>query len=138
MSIQLEDIWGKIKKYADKNINQKQNLLSGLGDFYIVKSDMDYIKIDKLAIKLQKAMFLSTYEFIKEKKNWIKIGATRVNTDPTTIEGFIKKTYFKNNPNALSTAPWFSAILVYSNIGIIFNERSPGQALKYKANINVQ
>jgi len=80
---------------------------------------------------MTKHMFLSIYDYLKSKGGWIEIRARRVGARPNTVEGVIKKIFFNDNPNGLSTATWFSAILVYSNIGIEFNNKAKGQKIKF-------
>ncbi|MEM4703747.1 MAG: hypothetical protein QXJ02_01575 [Candidatus Bathyarchaeia archaeon] len=101
--------------------------------FTIVEVSEDYIWIDKLPIKMTKKMFLSLYEHLKSRRGWVEIGARRVGARPDTIEGFIKEKIFKGNMNALSTAAWFAAILVYSNIGVEFNNKAKGQEIRLQA-----
>ena len=85
-----------------------------------------------LALKMTKQMFLTIYDYLKSKGDWVKIGARRVGALPNTIEGVIKKKFFNDNPHGLSTATWFSAILVYSDIGVKFNNKAIGQKLRLK------
>jgi hypothetical protein len=78
---------------------------------------------------MTRSMFLGIYDYLKNK-GWVAIGARWVGARPNTVEGFIKKEFFNDNPHALSTATWFSAILVYSNIGVEFNNKAKGQKLR--------
>lgn len=89
MTFKMNDVWVQIKTYADENLKRKQLLLSGMGEFYILESEPDYIKIDKISIKMKKDMFLSIFQYLRNHQGWIRIGASRVNTQPNTIEGFI-------------------------------------------------
>jgi len=91
-----------------------------------------YIRIDKLSIKMTKQMFLSIYRYLKSKNDWVEIGASRVGTHPDTLEGFIKENFFNGNLDGLSTATWFSAILVWSDIGLEFNNKAKGQKLRLR------
>ena len=67
----------------------------------------------------------------ENRGNWIKIGASRANSNPDTLEGKIKMDH-NNKMNGLSTAPWVAAILVNTFEDIIFNEKKKGQALMKK------
>lgn len=127
-------IWDKILSYAKASQRKPMPLLNPntKASFMITQISDDYIRIDKLSIKLTKQMFLSIYDYIKEKNGWVRIGASRINTEEDTVEGLIKKEFFGNNPNGLSTATWFSAILVHSNVGIEFNDKPKGQKLQFK------
>lgn len=104
--------------------------------FVINEISDDYIKIDKLRDnKLTKQMFLAVYNFVKSKMNWVRIGASRVNTSEDTVEGLLKQNFFNNNQNGLSTATWVSAVLVYSDVGIAFNNKAKGQKIRFKKQI---
>ena len=78
-------------------------------------------------------MFLSIYDYLRSKGCWVEIGARRVGARPNTLESIIKKEFFNDNPNGLSTVTWFSAILVRSNIGVEFNNKARGQKLRVKS-----
>ncbi|EMR73300.1 hypothetical protein MCGE09_00521, partial [Thaumarchaeota archaeon SCGC AB-539-E09] len=67
----------------------------------------------------------------ERKKDWIRIGASVKNTKPDTVEGHIKSLFFKGDMNGKMSASWISAILVKSTVGIIFNNKAIGQAIKY-------
>ena len=129
-----EKVWKKIRSYAESSQLQPIPLLNPNIDspFIIIKVSDDYIRIDKLPIKMTKQMFLSIYDYVKSKSNWVKIGASRINTQEDTVEGLIKRKFFRTNPDGLSTATWCSAILVYSDIGIEFNNKAKGQKLRFK------
>ncbi len=128
----LERTWIKIRGYAIENptsmlLNPSRNFR-----FKIVEVDNDFIRIDKLGkIKLTKEMFLSVFTLLKEKRDWIRIGASVTNTKPNTVEGHLKKLFFTGNMNGQMSASWISAILVRSNVGIIFNNKAIGQAVNY-------
>ncbi|MCM1566077.1 MAG: hypothetical protein NC238_09060 [Dehalobacter sp.] len=67
---------------------------------------------------------------LKEHRgDWVRIGASRTNTDPDTLEGRIKND-FGGKMNGLSTAPWVASILVGAFNYIIFNAQERGQAIK--------
>ena len=128
-------VWEKILSYAKSAQGTLIPLLNPniKSPFTITEISDEYIKIDKLRDnKMTKQMFLSIYNYVKTKSGWIKIGASRKNTQEDTVEGLLKNKFFNNNPNGLSTATWFSAILVYSNIDIEFNNKSKGQKLRFK------
>lgn len=76
-------------------------------------------------------MFLSVIKMLQEKADWVRIGASVTNTKPDTVEGFLKKNFFKGGMNGNMTAPWISAILARADVGIIFNNKAVGQALRY-------
>jgi hypothetical protein len=128
----LEKIWIKIRGYAIENtttilLNPSKNFR-----FKIVNVDDDFIRIDKLGkIRLTKDMFLSVYMLLKEKSDWIRIGASVKNTKPNTVEGHLKMLFFKGDMNGQMSASWVSALLVRSNVGIIFNNKAIGQAIRH-------
>jgi len=128
------EVWEKIRDFAKSSQGKPLPLLNPKkpSPFRITEVAADYIRVDKLGIKMTKEMFLSIYEYLKSRGNWVEIGARRVGARSDSIEGFIKKKFFKGNPNALSTATWFSAILTYSNIGVEFNGKAIGQKLRIK------
>ncbi|EMR74169.1 hypothetical protein MCGE09_00576 [Thaumarchaeota archaeon SCGC AB-539-E09] len=127
-----ERIWIKIRGYAIENTTSILLNPSSNFRFKIVEVDDDFIRIDKLGkIRLTKDMFLSVFMLLKEKKDWIRIGASVKNTKPDTVEGHIKSLFFKGDMNGKMSASWISAILVKSTVGIIFNNKAIGQAIKY-------
>jgi hypothetical protein len=90
--------------------------------FKIVEVDDDYIRVDKLGkVKLTKEMFLSVFEFLMEKGDWTRIGASVTK----------KMHFFTGIMDRQMSASWVSAILVRSNVGIIFNNKAVGQAIRY-------
>lgn len=119
-----KDVKGKLIPLLNPNVDSP---------FTITEIGYNYVKIDKLGEnKLSKEMFLHVYDYIQRKNgDWVKIGSSRINTKEDTIEGVIK-TKFYNSLDGLSTATWLSAILVYSDIGIEFNNKSIGQKLRFK------
>jgi len=127
--------WEKILNYAKTVQGKLIPLLNPNTEspFTITEISDMYIKIDKLRDnKLTKQIFLSIYDYVKNKSGWVEIGASRINTHEDTVEGLIKSKFFNNNLNRLSTATWVSAILVYSDIGIEFNNKAKGQKLRFK------
>jgi hypothetical protein len=128
----LEKIWIKIRGYAIENstsmlLNPSRNFR-----FKIVEVDDGFIRIDKLGkIRLNKEMFLSAFILLKEKGDWIRIGASVKNTKPDTVEGHLKTLFFRGDMNGQMSASWVSALLVRSNVGIIFNNKAIGQALRH-------
>jgi len=128
----LEKIWIKIRGYAIENstsmlLNPSRNFR-----FKIVEVDDGFIRIDKLGkIRLNKEMFLSAFILLKEKGDWIRIGASVKNTKPDTVEGHLKTLFFGGDMNGQMSASWVSALLVRSNVGIIFNNKAIGQALRH-------
>jgi hypothetical protein len=76
-------------------------------------------------------MFLSLYQILEDKRDWVRIGASVKNTKPDTVEGYLKMRFFEGNLNGQMTAPWVSALLTRSDVGIIFNNKSVGQAIKH-------
>jgi hypothetical protein len=84
----------------------------------------------KSTLSLEKSRFLSAYNMLEEKRGkWIRIGGSRINSDPDTLEGRIKSD-FNGKMNGLSTAPWVAAILVKAFDNIHFNSRIKGQAIR--------
>lgn len=127
-----ESIWIKIRGYSIESkkstlLNPSKNYL-----FQIVEVNDDFIRVDKLGrVKLTKDMFISVYEMLKEKRDWIRIGASVKNTNPNTVEGYLKIKFFSGNMDGQMTAPWVSALLVRSGVGILFNDKAVGQAIIY-------
>jgi hypothetical protein len=127
----LEKTWIKIRGYAIENTTSMLLNPSKNFRFKIVDVDDDFIRIDKLGkTRLTKDMFLSVYMLLKEKSDWIRIGASIKNTKPNTVEGHLKKLFFKDMSGQMS-ASWVSALLVRSNVGIIFNNKAIGQAIRH-------
>ncbi len=128
----FENVWIKIRGYIIENSSSMLLNPSRNYRFKIVEVDDDFIRIDKLGkVKLTKEMFLSVFELLKEKGDWTRIGASVTNTKPNTVEGHLKKNFFAGTINGQMSASWVSAILVRSNIGIIFNNKAIGQAIRY-------
>ena len=127
------EVWKNIQIFSHEFIGKKLCLLnpSKRYEFQITEVSEDFIRVNKLPIKLVKEIFLSVYQHLVLQNKWVKIGASRVNTKPNTIEGLLKTVFFEGNVNALSTAPWISAILVRADIGVEFNGKSRGQAIRY-------
>ena len=127
-----DEVWEKILDFSRSHMGKPIPLLNPEkpSPFTITEVSDDYIRIDKLRIKMTKQMFLSIYNYLKDRRGWVEIGARRVDARPDTVEGFIKTKFFNSNMNALSTATWFSAILVYSNIGVEFNNKARGQKIR--------
>lgn len=135
-----ESIWDEIKDYLRKN--KILSLLSEKGQkFEIIELNDLFMEIffldSKTKIKIEKSRFFSAYNMLKENRGeWIRIGASRVGTNPETLEGRIKAEH-DGNMNGFSTAPWVAAILykvfhnkVFDNIH--FNEKKKGQALQMR------
>ena len=128
----LEKTWIKIRGYSIENTTSMLLNPSRNFRFKIVEVDDDFIRIDKLGkIRLTKDMFLSVFILLKEKRDWIRIGASVTNTKPNTVEGHIKTLFFEGNMNGQMSASWVSAILVRSDVGIIFNNKAIGQAIRH-------
>ena len=128
----FEKVWIKIRGYAIENSSSMLLNPSRIFRFKIVDVDDDFFRIDKLGkVKLTKEMFLSVFELLKEKGDWTRIGASVTNTKPNTVEGHLKMNFFAGTINGQMSASWVSAILVRSNIGIIFNNKAIGQAIRY-------
>ena len=128
----VEYVWEKISKFSKLNQGKELPLLNVAKGtpFVIVKVTDNFVKVDKLPlVNLSKDIFEIVHDYIKTQKGWVPIGTSRINTKPNTIEGIIKSTIFKRNMNATSTATWVAAILVHSDVGIKFNQKSRGQAL---------
>jgi len=126
-------IWKRILDYARKSQGKEISLLNPnmRRPFMITEVSDGYIRVDKLRQqKMTKQMFLGIYDYLKSKSGWVSIGTRRVDAHPDTVEGFIKENFFKGNMNGLSTATWFSAILVWSDIGVEFNNKAYGQKLR--------
>uniref|UniRef100_A0A7C2P194 Uncharacterized protein n=1 Tax=candidate division WOR-3 bacterium TaxID=2052148 RepID=A0A7C2P194_UNCW3 len=129
-----DEVWERILNFARSNEGKAVALLnpSKGSPFTITEVSENYIRINKLPIKMTKNMFLDIYDYLKSRRGWVEIGARRVGASPDTVEGFIKMKFFNGNVDALSTATWFAAILVYSNIGIEFNHKAKGQKIRFK------
>jgi len=127
-------VWDKISKYGEAQLGNQIPLLNPKihSTFTITELSENYLKIDKLAINLSAELFMESFQHVAQHKTWLKIGASRINTKHDTLEGFLKRKYFNGSMNALSTATWVAAILVYSHNEIEFNRKSRGQAIKYK------
>ena len=127
-------VWDKIKKYGEAQLGKQIPLLNPKTNstFMITEISENYLKIDKLPINLSAELFLESFQHVAQNKTWLKIGASRINTKKDTLEGFLKRKYYKGSMNALSTATWVAAILVYSQDEIEFNGKSRGQAIKFK------
>jgi len=127
------DVWERIRDYSKLNQGKQLPLLNvEKGTPFVIEKVADtYVKVDKLPlVNLSKDMFEAVNDYIKAQKSWVLIGASRVKTRPNTVEGVIKSTFFKGSMSATSTATWVAAILVYSDVGIKFNHKSKGQALR--------
>ena len=129
-----EDVWKKIKAFSQLYQGKPIPILnpSIQSTFMITEVSDDYIKIDKIQIKMTKNMFLSIYDYLKCRGCWVEIGARRVGARPNTLEGFIKNDLLKVGPDGLSTATWFAAIMIHADIGIDFNNVAKGQKLRWK------
>lgn len=131
----IEELWIKIRDFAMENRTSQLLNPSKIYRFQIIEINRDYIRIDKLTgKKLTKQMFISVIIMLQKKSNWVRIGSSVTNTKPDTVEGYIKKNFYKGNMNGNMTAPWISAILVRANVGVIFNNKAVGQALSYSGN----
>ena len=128
----LERTWIKIRGYAIENTTSMLLNPSRNFRFKIVEVGDDFIRIDKLGkIRLTKEMFLSVFMLLKDKGDWIRIGASVTNTKPDSVEGHIKTLFFGGDMNGQMSASWVSALLVRSNVGIIFNNKAVGQAIRH-------
>jgi len=90
-------VWEIILNFARSNKGKTLSLLNHAkgSPFIITEASENYVRVDKLQIKMTKQMFLGIYEYLKSRRDWLKIGASRVGTSPETIEGFIKSKFFK-------------------------------------------
>lgn len=124
-------VWERILEFGRSNKGKPIRLLNPRkgSPFTIIEVSNEHIRIDKLPIKMTKQMFLSVYDYLG-RCGWVEIGARRVGARPDTIEGFIKEKFFNGDMDALSTATWFAAILVHSNVGVEFNNKAIGQKIK--------
>jgi len=126
------EVWLKVRGLAIESktlylLNPSKNYR-----FQVVEVSNDYIRIDKLGKqKLVKDMFVSVYDRLKNVEGWIRIGASVTDTKSDTIEGFLKENFFGGDMNGPMTAPWISALLVRSNVGVEFNNQAMGQAIRY-------
>lgn len=132
-SVGSSHVWSKIHSFALRQVGKETPILNPeySSPFVISEVTDDYIQIDKLSIKLTREMFEDTHEFLMNGDTWIRIGASRVNTRPGTLEEYLKLNYFGGKKNSLSTATWVAAILVHSCNSIEFNEKSRDQAIRY-------
>ena len=127
-----EEIWLKIRGKAIESNSLTLLNPSKRYSFQIVEVSKDFIRVDKIKeIKLTKEIFRSLYNHLKAKKDWVKIGASIRNTKIDTVEGYLKENFFSGDMNGPMTAPWISALIVRADIGIEFNNKSLGQAIKY-------
>lgn len=129
----MDVLWDVITDFVIRN--PKQSLLSPAQ-----KSQQFHIRIDgdnlillflttRKKLKLEKNRFESAYRMLTEHRGeWVKIGGSRVDTKPDTLEGSIKND-FDGKMNGLSTAPWVAAILVGAFNYIVFNRQMRGQAI---------
>ena len=128
----LGEMWVKIRGYTIENNTSFLLNPSKRYRFNIIEVDENFIRVDKLGkIRLTKNMFISVYEMLKKRRDWVNIGSSVKNTKPHTVEGHLKSNFFGGNMNGQMTASWVSAILVRSNVGIIFNDKALGQAIRY-------
>jgi len=126
-------IWEEIKNYL--RYNRILTLLNPRRDypFKILDISENHILVDKLgSIQLTSEMFSSLIEYLKQRGDWIKIGATIRNTKPGTVEAFLKNNFHGGNMNGAMTASWVSTILVKSGLGVEFNGKAVGQAIRIK------
>ncbi len=129
-----EKIWIKIRGYAIENSTSWLLNPSRVFRFKSVEGDDEFIRVDKLGkVRLTKDMFLSVFEFLREKGDWVRIGASVTGTKPGTVEGHLKTLFFDEDLNGQMSASWVSALLVRSDVGIVFNEKAIGQAIRYVA-----
>jgi hypothetical protein len=127
-----EEIWLKIRGKAIESNSLSLLNPSKRYSFQIVEVSKDFIRVDKIKeIKLTKEIFRSLYNHLKVKKDWMKIGASIRNTKIDTVEGYLKENFFGEDMNGPMTAPWISALIVRADVGIEFNNKSLGQAIKY-------
>ena len=127
-------IWDEIKNYLE--YNRTLTLLNPRKEypFKILDLTDEIVTVDKLgAIRLTSDMFTRLYEYLKQRGSWVKIGATIQNTKPETVEAFLKNNFHGGNMNGAMTASWVSAILVKSGVGVEFNDKAIGQAIRYKS-----
>ena len=129
-------MWEEILNYLRKHRKMQLISPSSRGQtFDIEETTEEHIRIRFFSgtpLKIEKKRFESSYNYLKEKKGeWIKIGASRVGTNPKTLEGRIKREY-NGNMNGLSTAPWVATILVRVFDNIDFNGKSRGQAIRMR------
>ncbi len=133
----MDTFWYAIIGYVTLNpVLSPLSLLSESQKFEIIKKESDFLLIrfleSNVTLKLTKSRFLSAFNKLTENRGqWIKIGASRVNAKPETLEGRIKGDY-DGKMNGLSTAPWIAAILVGAFDNIFFNGETKGQAIMMK------
>lgn len=127
-----DEIWIKIRGHVIEKKDFQLLNPSRRYKFRILDVSDDYIRVDKLGkVKLTKEMFISVYDYLKNKKSWVRIGASVRNTKRNTVEGFLKTKFYEGDMNAQMTAPWISAILVNAGVSITFNNEKLGQAIRY-------
>ena len=129
-----KNIWVEISNFLNKN--RKMKLISGYGQTFNIEEITEKkikIKFPKGTIlPLERKRFKSAYVFLMERRgSWIKIGASKTNTNPDTIEGRIKHEY-DGKMNGLSTASWVATILVKTFDNIEFNGKKRGQAFRMR------
>jgi len=126
-------IWEEIKNYL--RYNRTLTLLNPRREypFKILDISENHIIVDKLgSVQLTSEMFSSLIEYLKQRGDWVKIGATIRNTKPDTVEAVLKNNFHGGNMNGAMTASWVSAILVKSGLGVEFNGKAVGQAIRIK------
>ena len=127
-------IWEEIKNYL--RYNRTLTLLNPRREypFKILDISENHIIVDKLgSVQLTSEMFSSLIEYLKQRGDWVKIGATIRNTKPDTVEAVLKNNFHGGNMNGAMTASWVSAILVKSGLGVEFNGKAVGQAIRIKS-----
>jgi hypothetical protein len=127
-----EEKWVKIRGFAIETKTSSLLNPSRNYGFHIVEIGETFIRVDKLGkVRLTRDMFISVFQMLRDTDSWVKIGASVNNTKLNSVEGYLKSHFFGGDMGAQMTASWVSAILVRSNVGIIFNNKAVGQALKY-------
>lgn len=127
-----DEIWVKIRGFAIETRTSSLLNPSRNYRFDIVEVGDSFIRVDKLGkVRLTNDMFISVFQMLRNIGSWVKIGASVRNTKLDSVEGHLKSHFFGGDMSGQMTATWISAILVRSNIGVIFNNKSVGQAIKY-------
>jgi len=126
-------VWDKIRSFLENN--RSLTLLNPRKEypFKILDITDDYIIVDKLrSLHLTSDMFTTLYEYLKQQIGWVKIGATIKNSKPGTVEAFLKNNFHGRNMNGAMSASWVSSILVKADVGVEFNGKTIGQAIRIK------
>ncbi len=68
-------VWKRILEFGKSNKGKLIPLLNHKREspFTIIEASEEYIRIDKLPIKMTKPMFLGIYDYLKSRRGWVPI-----------------------------------------------------------------